>query len=237
MASTSACSIIGYGNDANPIYSAIKRTFLNDPSDHPMSGVPNETSTQLREATKLANRIHNIVFWRFGDPNILPYLHVTLVFMHFLSFMSGDDVDFVFREFPWKLLSVTLNTLLESVEEHSAIEAEAFPTFENTRPLPEDYAMRGLLWSDRYYPDKYFIEDKTDDDEKAMEFPSMELTRKERVLYLGCRIAAQGGKWLRYENHLFSVAPEFDVKLERRSTNKLVQADAMDVEGEGVGTS
>jgi hypothetical protein len=63
--------------------------------------------------------------------------------MHFLSFMSGDDVDFVFREFPWKLLSVTLNTSLESVEEYSVIEAEAFPTMGNTRPLPEDYAMRG----------------------------------------------------------------------------------------------
>jgi hypothetical protein len=61
--------------------------------------------------------------------------------------------------------------------------------------------------------------------------------RKERVLYLGCRIAAQGGRWLRYEDHRFSVAPEFDINLERRATGKLTQVNAMEVEGEGDGTS
>lgn len=222
LASATCCSIVGYGDEKNPIYSAIKHQNADDSVDHPMtdSGMVHDIPKQLEEAVLFANRIHNVILWRFGDPNILPYLHVTLVFTHYLTFMSGlEEVNYVFREFPWKLLSAMLNTLAQSFEDYSQIEAEAFPKSEEARPLPEDYGMRGILWADRYYPDNWFTDDKTDDDEKYMEFASMEQARKERVLYLGCRIAAQGGKWLRYDaaRHRFDVAPEFDVALVQRS--------------------
>lgn len=67
--------------------------------------------------------------------------------------------------------------------------------------------MRALLWVDGYYPDNIFSGEESDDDEKYMELASMCQERQERVLYLGCRIAAQGGKWLRYDAyaHQFSV--------------------------------
>jgi hypothetical protein len=177
--------------------------------------IPKETM----DAIALANRTHVVILQRFGDTNILPYLHVTLVFMHHLTFLS-EVIDLVAQEFPWKLTALMLNTLLDSFQAYDRIEGESFPDNfekgESRRPLPEDYAMRGLLWTDRYYPNDLFSGEERDDDEKYMELPSMVEKRKERVLFLGCRIADRGGKWLRYDqaSHRFSAAPEFDVELD-----------------------
>jgi len=111
-----------------------------------------------------------------------------------------------------------INTLLSSCQSFSRIENERFPQPEKDdppRPLPEDYAMRGLLWADKYYPSGWFTNDKIEDDEKGLEAASMGEERKIRVLYLGCRIA-RDNKWLRYDNkaHQFSVSPEFDIEIE-----------------------
>jgi hypothetical protein len=117
LASATCCSIVGYGDEKNPIYSAIKHQNADDSVDHPMtdSGMVHDIPKQLEEAVLFANRIHNVILWRFGDPNILPYLHVTLVFTHYLTFMSGlEEVNYVFREFPWKLLSAMLNLVYQS---------------------------------------------------------------------------------------------------------------------------
>jgi hypothetical protein len=190
-----------------------------------LEDIPKETT----QAINLANRTHMVILQRFGDTNILPYLHVTLVFLYHLTFLT-DVIDHVAADFPWKLTALMLNTLLDSFKAHARIEAESFPDSEtggSRRPLPEDYAMRGLLWVDRYYPNDLFANDRTDDDEKYMEVASMYEERKERVLYLGCRIAAQGGKWLHYDQALkrFSVAPEFDVELVGLSHAKETGAD------------
>lgn len=191
-----------------------------------------EIPKQLIDAIVLANRTHNVILRRFGDTNILPYLHTTMVFMHHLTSLPAA-INLVGQDYPWKLTSLMLNTLLVSYTTYPRIEAEAFPEPEkgnNHRPLPEDYAMRGLLWTDRYFPKNFFTYALQDDDEKYMELASFVEDRKERVLYLGCRIAAQGGRWLRYDAdaHRFSVAPEFDVELEALS-DVPAQASAADL--------
>jgi hypothetical protein len=173
---------------------------------------------QLLDAVALANRAHNVVLRRFGDPNILPYLHVMFVFLHHLAF-SPEVMRYVESEYPWKLTSLMLNTLLASCERYSRIEADTFPQLDKEefrRPLPEDHALRGLPWVDRYFPPEWFVSDKTEDDEKYMEFPSMEEERKERVLWLARQIALRGGKWLRYDSttHKFTVAPQYEVELD-----------------------
>ena len=80
---------------------------------------------------------------------------MTLVFMHRLTFLPaveerrGEGV-------PWKLLALMLNYLSDSVKDFDRIEGEAFPAEldkgDSCRPLPENYAMRGLLWTDDYFP-------------------------------------------------------------------------------------
>ncbi|KAK3311369.1 uncharacterized protein B0T15DRAFT_489979 [Chaetomium strumarium] len=68
------------------------------------------------------------------------------------------------------------------------------------RPLPEDFALRGMPWAGRYYPDGWFITgERIDDDDKYFKVPSMTEERRKRVLWLGFCIARRGnGKWLHF---------------------------------------
>ncbi|KAI1382541.1 uncharacterized protein F4822DRAFT_150776 [Hypoxylon trugodes] len=61
--------------------------------------------------------------------------------------------------------------------------------------------MKGLVWVDKYFPVDWFSNDKIDDDEKYFEVASMTDDRKERILWLACRIAKLG-KWLTYDETL-----------------------------------
>jgi hypothetical protein len=79
--------------------------------------------------------------------------------------------------------------------------------------------LRGFQWSDRYLPDKWYdTAEKIDDDEKYFEVPSMMEERRERVVWLGSRIA-ESGLWLRLEKteggrKRFGVNPVYDVVLD-----------------------
>ncbi|KAI0968481.1 hypothetical protein F4678DRAFT_464548 [Xylaria arbuscula] len=50
-------------------------------------------------------------------------------------------------------------------------------------PVPEDFALEGLIFVDQYYPWHWFANDKIDDDEKYFEMASMTDIRKERILW------------------------------------------------------
>jgi hypothetical protein len=181
------------------------------------SSVDEATSKDLAVARTFANRTNDVILRRFGDPNILSYVHTVLVFLYHSTFYP-EAMELLAPEFPWKLMSLTLNTLLSSCQSYARIESEEFPhpeKEESPRPLPEDYAMRGLVWVTNYYPKTWFDNDKIEDDEKGLEAASMGEERKIRVLYLGCRIAREN-KWLRYDSktHQFSVSPQFDIELE-----------------------
>ncbi|GAB1311607.1 Telomerase-binding EST1A [Madurella fahalii] len=213
------CAVVGYGGQSNPVFNAIRGPRPDDEQQDQLmeeSGANSSSLKELVEPLKLFNGTVNVVARRFGDPNILPFLHVTLVFIHHLTFYPEAMV-YIARDFPWKLTALMLNTLIGSYQSYARIEGEQFPKSEPvTRPLPDDYALRGFPWVEKYFPNGWFSNDKIDDDEKYFEVASMTEERKERALWLGCRIAAQDGKWLRYdpETHQFSVNPQYEVKLE-----------------------
>lgn len=305
---SNACSVMGYGNETNPITIAFKAASrlrpgtnsTNISSDsHAQDQASQDTSTetsagphdatatklppntkQLPNALRLFAGTYNVVCRRFGDPNILPFLHVSLVFMHHLT-LCPDAMAHVAPHFPWKLTAVMLNTLLESslfsstapslsvlplpsasasasasqkvlasqnvpvqtqdlarlLEEKALFPGSSVvvggsgesadgaekegPSARRSRPLPDDFALRGFPWSESYFPDGWFAtEEKIDDDDKYFEVPSMMEERKSRVVWLGCRIAESGaGKWLRLEKaeggrKRFAVSPEFEVDLD-----------------------
>ena len=83
------------------------------------------------------------------------------------------------------------------------------------RPLPEDYAMRGLVYAQGYHPQDWFSNDQMDEDEKFVEKGSMERLRRERILWLGLKIAASG-KWLTWnpETRKFNAAEEYKMEIE-----------------------
>lgn len=84
------------------------------------------------------------------------------------------------------------------------------------KPLPDDWFLRGLLWSEYNYPTGWFANmDSADEDEKLMESASTRLTRKERVLWMACRLA-MFKTWITYDAkaHVFSVTEAFRTPLE-----------------------
>lgn len=132
------------------------------------------------------------MFSRFADPNILPYLHTVLVFYRYLAY------------FP---LAMRIQRKSE------------FPRPEGQlpRPLPEDFALRGLFWTCEqpnvgpYFPSDWFSNHTIEEDEKYDEFASMADERRERILWLSVSIA-QHKKWLLYDEnlHRFSVPSRFE---------------------------
>ncbi|KAI1377316.1 hypothetical protein F4677DRAFT_52454 [Hypoxylon crocopeplum] len=149
-------------------------------------------SDSFHHALRLSEKTHELVFSRLGDPNILPFMHTTLVFVYHLT-SSPPETAFPEATFPWKVLSLHLNSLILSCNEFPRPGQEAAPCLP-----PEDFTMKGLIWTGKYYPNDWFLDDKIDDDEKYFEVASMEDERKERILWLGCHIA----KWLIYDKTL-----------------------------------
>jgi len=118
------CAILGYGDENNPIMRALKSQETGEVPDQVMdSNVEIAASKQLRDTIFFANKTHVIILRRHGDPNILPNLHVTLMFAHHRSFYPGANAHFALT-FPWKLLSLMLDTVLVPFTLHSVIESE-----------------------------------------------------------------------------------------------------------------
>jgi hypothetical protein len=185
--------------------------------DVEMEGSPSDHTSQslssFGNAKRLSNSTLRIVLQRIGDPNVLPFIHVTLIFMFKMSRFPGA-MQFLQEDFPWDLLSIMLNTVFLSYGSPSRIENEKFPLPEkgDIRPFPEDFAIRGLLWTDSYFPEEWFTNEKIDEEEKYHELASMTAERKERILWLGCRIANLG-HGLNYDGQRFSApgtGPQID---------------------------
>jgi len=277
MAISNICAVTGYGDESNPITAALKAfsranlKFVPESQDQPMQDASTATAAsetqssapakhaaapnkQLPNALRLFVGMYDLVGRRFGDHNVLPFLHVTLVFVHHLTFCP-DAMAYVAPTFPWKLTAIMLNTLLSgpatSTPSSSAqnvsqalaplLEGARFPGSaeigeENSgddgkqekagasgaarkkKPLADDFALRGFPWTETYFPEKHFVtEERIDDDEKYFELPSMLEERRERLVWLGCRIAErENGKWLRFdkETKRFGVAPAYDIELD-----------------------
>lgn len=203
-------AMLSFANKENVLMQTILPSSR-DGEDVPMEGGISEASmSQFRNAQRLCDATSEIVFQRIGDPNVLPFIHVTLVFVYFMSRRPGA-MGYLQASFPWAALSTMLNTLMGSYSTPGRLENEAFPSPEkdDTRPFPEDFAMRGLLWADNYFPDEWFTKEKIDEAEKYQERPSMTAQRKERILWLACRVSKLGS-CMAYDGKRFSVPSNMD---------------------------
>lgn len=213
VAIANCCSLLSYGKEDNVLYKMIRPQRTGEAADAmDITSGDQKLGKPMEQALLLAEGTHEKVLHRFADPNILPYVHVVLVFLFHLK-EQPSAMGIIDKAFPWKLLSMLLNSLLLSYRDYERIHRAQFPRpeKESPRPLPEDFAMKGLLWVDDYFPSDWFANDKVDDDEKYFEVASMTDGRKERILWLGVALA-KPGKWLVYDErmHQFSVAPQFE---------------------------
>ncbi|KAK1992362.1 hypothetical protein LX36DRAFT_684938 [Colletotrichum falcatum] len=222
------CAMLEYGSESNCIMMAIKTSRAEEADVLMGDSQTSVASQKFLDALDFAVRTHNVVFRRFADPNVNPYLHVTLSFLYHMSYFAAA-IGYIEEKMPWKLISLMLNSLLKEGEAVDRLESEDFPRSNNEsppRPLPEDFAQRGLLWVDRYYPDDWFTS-KLDDDEKYFEVASMTEERRERCLWLGFRLASSGN-WLTYDRVTgqFGVPPKYDLEIPGISNDSYAQPQA-----------
>lgn len=177
-----------------------------------VSIVQNIPSRFFLLASELNNDCDSLIFRRYGDLSTLSYLNIRLSFM---NFMAGKEaaIKFLERRFPWTILCRMLNSLTHEFQQYDRIESKEFPRPSerkpNERPLPEDWSLRGHLWTDSLFPSDWFSSDKVDYDERALELPSMTEIRLERVLWLAWNLASHG-RWIYYdEQKQFQVTTEF----------------------------
>ena len=214
IAVANSVALLGFASPDNELMKAISPSSKND-GDVEMGGTVSEDATSLSPSFKHAQQLNNstlsIVLQRIGDPNVLPFIHTTLVFMSRMSHHTGA-MSILGAEFPWELLSALLNTLLVSCETTRSIENDTFPSPEkdDVRPLPEDFALRGLLWAEDYFPTEWFNNEKIDEEEKYHERASMTAQRKERILWLAVRIARSAECGLNYDSgKTYNTKPKF----------------------------
>ena len=152
-------------------------------------------------SSSLASKILQVGLNRESDRNVYPLVHIYLVFIHSLitaqeswrAFEKDPAWRSIETSFPWYSICRFLNTLPREDYSTSDIFAEDFPLsnqeYENS-PLPEDFALRGQIYSQGYFPNTWFTDSMVEDDERTLELPCTTQARMKRILWLGHRIAS-----------------------------------------------
>ena len=165
-------------------------------SDQPVQN--NLTASDIEFSEIFISRASSITFatlsislQRIGDKNVFPLVHVSFVFLWSLAIVE-KAMKYVERDIPWGEICSYLNTLAKPEAMTPRVWGEGFPKPSDGvgRPLPEDYILRGQVYSQDYFPRDWFQELMVDDEERTLELPSMAAPRVERILWLGMRIAS-----------------------------------------------
>ncbi len=145
----------------------------------------------ISSASYLTFSILKLALQRTGDKNVLPHVHVSLVFLLSISPLQ-HAMRHIEKDVPWTEIGSFLNTLAKSHKIGPRSEEPHFPQPEKGvgRPLPEDFAINGQIWSQGYHPSGWFENAMVDDEERSLELPSMAAPRVERIFWLGIRIAS-----------------------------------------------
>ncbi|KAL5943061.1 hypothetical protein ACKVV1_001900 [Pyricularia oryzae] len=170
-----------------------------------------DPSKHFKKVLQLVESTDRIVFSRLGDLNILSYTIVKLTFLLAMARLKGPGAGFKAPE---------------------KYEKNDFPRTAERRPLPEDWAMRGLVWANPakvVFSREYFaVTENMEEDERMFETPSMGEQRRERCLWLAYQIAQIGtlgdadkkgeGRWITYnpDTKMFLPAAEYVSDLEIR---------------------
>ncbi|KAM3546026.1 hypothetical protein ARSEF1564_001119 [Beauveria bassiana] len=202
------CSLFGYGANTNPLKLSLPDSVC-DVSAAPSGSsaakaknvIDEETASRNFDfAASFAMQTCNIVFRRKADINVLPFLHIMMLFLHYVA-QHDKAMSLIQDQVPWRRIVDVLNEARPALLSKPRMANKSFPRpppNEPLRPLSEDYALRGLGLSKDYFPDDWFSSDKLEEDEKMFEPPSLGDERRQRILWLG-RQMCNLGKWLDWE--------------------------------------
>ena len=158
-----------------------------------MSSSPDSSMEAVALASRIAFSTLGISLRRYEDPNVHPLVHVYLVFLRALATVE-QAMSCIEAFVPWEGICEFLNFLSTSRIENPSLRSRDFPEPEEGpgRPLPEDYVLRGQLYSQWYFPEAWFADAMIDDDERSLEVASMAAPRGDRLFWLGHCIASVG---------------------------------------------
>lgn len=157
-------------------------------------------------ASRIAFKTLSICLRRPEDPNVHPLVHVYLVFLRTLVKVE-QAMKCIEAYVPWNGICSFLSSLsTPSRATEPSLRYNDFPEPEKGlgRPLPEDYVMRGQLYSQWYFPEAWFADAMIDDDERSLETASMAEPRADRLFWLGRCIASVCPKTNAWDNVLTS---------------------------------
>jgi len=139
-----------------------------------------------------------LVLRRANDRNVLPHVHIMLAFLVVLadikSFSAPAQEEYVraiLDGMLWEDLSSFATKLAHSEEFGSRFETTSFllPEHGDIGILPEDYLLRGQLYTPTLYPDGWWRDGEIDPEEKSIEHASTIRKRGERILNYMYRLA------------------------------------------------
>lgn len=145
---------------------------------------------KMADEWRLTLDTFHLVLKRIGDSNVLPLIHVMLVFFWRLS-LQPEGLAYLHHVLSFDLLSAYLNGLEELTESNPQLSYLQFPTPPQgeEQPLPEDFLLRGQVYADGIFPLSWFENASTDLDERSIEQPFMTKQRALRVKWLGIQLA------------------------------------------------
>ncbi|KAE8857068.1 hypothetical protein PTNB29_08135 [Pyrenophora teres f. teres] len=175
-------------------------------------------SCHFRNAKLITNSTFSLVLRRNGDKNVLPHVNVMLAFLYSLA--SSTYVSHLMVDAPFAELVTFLNTLVKTEYQiknqsqnytqiiDTLLNADAFPKDDERSdelPLPEDYHIRGQIWTEDFFPKTWFKREY-DEEERYLELASTLKNRKERIFRLAYAIAKHD-RWITYDrvSHTFAV--------------------------------
>jgi hypothetical protein len=187
---------------SNFLNATLESNTEQDTEQKPLIELDDEAKEEFRLACQLFFGTFRIILQRPYDNNTQPFLYVTLCFLQtLLSFRrytdqipkpSQDVLDVFLECTPWQLIASYGNTLIKRDNFGSRFETLEFlkPETGKAKYCPEDYSIRGMLWTQDYYPENYFA-NAAPLEERSIELPSTIRVRTERILNLIYKIAKQ----------------------------------------------
>ena len=142
---------------------------------------------------RLTYDILHAVLKLVGNINVLPLIHVMLVFFWQLS-LTPQGQAYIDRYLDFRLLTDYLNALVDKTEHNSQLAYLSFPSAVQgqDRPLPEDYLLRGQIYAQPVYPYSWFENATSDMDERSIEQDHMSKQRVQRVKWLAVQLSVSG---------------------------------------------
>ena len=213
---TNIAAIFEHGSSTNELWQ-LHYIFLRLPASSTALAVTRSDQMALDFMYCCSNEILTLRNDRDACIGALPAVHTVLVFFCSLVLVSQED-DNVFKvlmsaeRFKWVALCDYLNAFANSTTISDWLIGRAyyriFPNAhkgEFSQPLPEDYQLQGLIFSQWYHPPNFF-DARVDTLERSTMSEEKQKAQVKRVLWLGLFLAF----WTKYLN--------FDVGARRFST-------------------